>query len=259
MAAFPGGMPAAVPDRDVLTPEQLARAEDYAGTTRLIGWAALAVSLAVSWVFGFTSLGTRVLGRGSCPGRSRSSASSRSSSSSAGWPRCRSGGPCNADVRLRPEYAERCRLVAGPGPGPRRGGDRHLDRPAGAGRCARRWRTWWPVIAAGVSAALVLLGSFVYPLLVEPLFNDFTSMPEGELRTQILRLADEEGVTVDDVLVADASRRTTTLNAYVSASGAPPRRGLRQPGQRPARGPGALVVATSPPTRTTTTCWWGPC
>jgi STE24 endopeptidase len=85
--------------------------------------------------------------------------------------------------------------------------------------CARRWRTWWPVIAAAVSAVLVLLGSFVYPLLVEPLFNDFTPMPNGELRTQILRLADEEGVSVDDVLVADASRRTTTLNAYVSGFG----------------------------------------
>jgi len=32
-------------------------------------------------------------------------------------------------------------------------------------------------------------------------------------------LADREGVHVDDVLVADASRRTTTLNAYVSGLG----------------------------------------
>ena len=35
----------------------------------------------------------------------------------------------------------------------------------------------------------------------------------------MLRLADREGVHVDDVLVADASRRTTTLNAYVSGFG----------------------------------------
>jgi STE24 endopeptidase len=39
------------------------------------------------------------------------------------------------------------------------------------------------------------------------------------LRTRILDLADREGVDVDDVLVADASRRTTTLNAYVSGFG----------------------------------------
>jgi STE24 endopeptidase len=64
-----------------------------------------------------------------------------------------------------------------------------------------------------------MLGSFVYPLLVEPLFNNFESLPDGELRTQILQLADQEHVHVDDVLVADASRRTTTLNAYVSGFG----------------------------------------
>ena len=63
----PGGMPAAVPAGDVLTPEQLARAEDYAGTTRLIAWASLAVSLAVSCLLGFTSLGTRLLGRRRLP------------------------------------------------------------------------------------------------------------------------------------------------------------------------------------------------
>lgn len=85
--------------------------------------------------------------------------------------------------------------------------------------CVRRWPRWWPAIAGTLAAGLVIVGSFVYPVLVEPIFNDFTSMPEGQLRQQILQLADEEGVAVDDVLVADASRRTTTLNAYVSGFG----------------------------------------
>ena len=58
----PGGMPAAVPAGTAHAAE-LARAEDYAGTTRLIAWASLAVSLAVSCLLGFTSLGTRLLGR----------------------------------------------------------------------------------------------------------------------------------------------------------------------------------------------------
>jgi STE24 endopeptidase len=66
---------------------------------------------------------------------------------------------------------------------------------------------------------LVLAGSFVYPVLVEPLFNSFNPLPDSELRTQVFALADREGVHIDDVLVADASRRTTTLNAYVSGFG----------------------------------------
>jgi STE24 endopeptidase len=85
--------------------------------------------------------------------------------------------------------------------------------------CARRWPRAWPAVAAGLLAVLVLLASFVYPVVVEPLFNSFEPLPDGSLRTQILRLADREGVRVDDVLVADASRRTTTLNAYVSGFG----------------------------------------
>ena len=77
----------------------------------------------------------------------------------------------------------------------------------------------WPAVAGGLLAVLVLAGSFVYPVVVEPLFNHFTSLPDGELRTRVLALADQEGVRVDDVLVADASRRTTTLTRHVSGFG----------------------------------------
>ncbi len=82
--------------------------------------------------------------------------------------------------------------------------------------CARRWRRAWPAVVAGLAAGLVVAGSFAYPLVVEPLFNDFAPLPDGDLRTGVLELAEAEGVPVDEVLVADASRRTTTLNAYVS-------------------------------------------
>ena len=83
-------------------------------------------------------------------------------------------------------------------------------------RVARR--TWW-AWGAGATAALVVAGSFAYPLVVEPVFNSFTSLPAGPLRTAVLELAERDGVAVDDVLVADASRRTTALNAYVSGFG----------------------------------------
>jgi STE24 endopeptidase len=78
--------------------------------------------------------------------------------------------------------------------------------------------TWW---AAGAVAAVLLTmgGSYVYPVLVEPVFNDFTPMAGGPLRTDLLALAERDHVHVKDVLVADASRRTTSLNAYVSGFG----------------------------------------
>ena len=86
--------------------------------------------------------------------------------------------------------------------------------------CARRFPRRWPAVAGGVlGAGRADRPRSSIPLLVEPIFNNFTPLPDGSLRSQILELADQEGVAVDDVLVADASRRTTTLNAYVSGFG----------------------------------------
>lgn len=79
-------------------------------------------------------------------------------------------------------------------------------------------RTWW-AWGAGAVTVLVAVGSFLYPVVVEPVFNSFTPLPAGQLRTDLLALAEREGVPVRDVLVADASRRTTELNAYVSGYG----------------------------------------
>ena len=79
-------------------------------------------------------------------------------------------------------------------------------------------RTWWRWGAASL-AALVLAGSYVYPLVVEPVFHDFRPLPAGSSRTELLALAERDGVPVRDVLVADASRRTTAVNAYVSGYG----------------------------------------
>lgn len=83
---------------------------------------------------------------------------------------------------------------------------------------ARRWRRWW-LAGAAVAAAAVVVGSFVYPVVIEPLSNRFTPMATGPQRQDLLRLAERDGINVDDVLVADASRRTTTENAYVSGLG----------------------------------------
>ncbi|MGW4963326.1 M48 family metallopeptidase [Nonomuraea sp. NPDC004186] len=84
---------------------------------------------------------------------------------------------------------------------------------------ARKFRRWWIPAAVG-AFALTVLASFVYPVVFEPLFNDFTTMQQGQLRTELLDMAKRDGVPVEDVLVADASRRTTALNAYVSGFGA---------------------------------------
>ena len=56
-------------------------------------------------------------------------------------------------------------------------------------------------------------------MLLDPIFNDFTPLPEGETRADVLALAARPRVTVGEVYSVDASRRTTAANAYVTGLG----------------------------------------
>jgi len=84
-----------------------------------------------------------------------------------------------------------------------------------AGRFGRRW---W-LVGAPALVAIAAVFIVVQPLVVQPLFNRFEPLPDRELSAEIQELAREFGVDVDEVLVADASRRTTTANAYVAGLG----------------------------------------
>ena len=217
----PGGGPTTLPSPEsVLPPAQLDRAEAYAGPARWLGWSSYAVSLVVVCWLGFTAAGRRLVGRlrgwwwvrvllgvalVSLVGRLATlpfavvSYRRRVSYglSTQAWPDWLRDVAVSWAVNV---VASTLVLLVVVG-------------------TARRWRTWWPAIAAGIAAVLVMVGSFVYPVLVEPLFNSFTPLADGPLRTGVLELAKAEGVHIDDVLEADASRRTTTLNAYVSGFG----------------------------------------
>jgi len=90
---------------------------------------------------------------------------------------------------------------------------------AGFFTLTRLFPRWWWASGAVAAAGLVVLLTFVFPVLVEPLFNRFTPMQPGALRSELMALAARDGLPVSDVLVADASRRTRALNAYVSGIG----------------------------------------
>jgi STE24 endopeptidase len=216
----PGGVPPPAPPGSVFTAEQIRRAEEFSSGARALSWLSLAVSLAVTCWWGFSARGRRVAER--LPG--------------PWW--------CQVLIAVvLVQLAVRIATLPFAVLLWRRLHEYGLTRQSWTGfasdlvrseavgivtvalgvgvlvGCARRWRRAWPAVAGGLLAVLVLLGSFVYPVVVEPLFNSFEPLPDGALRTSILRLADREGVRVEDVLVADASRRTTTLNAYVSGFG----------------------------------------
>jgi len=96
-----------------------------------------------------------------------------------------------------------------------------LAAGAGAGAIAvtRRYpRAWWAPAAAGSVAFATLLGALA-PVVLDPLFNDFTPLPEGQTRSDVLELARAAQVEVGEVYSVDASRRTTAANAYVTGLG----------------------------------------
>jgi len=90
---------------------------------------------------------------------------------------------------------------------------------AAAVALARALPGWWAVPAAAALALAVLFLSFLAPVVLEPLFNRFRPLEDESLAGDLRRLSERAGVPVRDVFVADASRRTTKVNAYVSGIG----------------------------------------
>ena len=101
---------------------------------------------------------------------------------------------------------------------------------------ARRSPRRWPLWAGLAGALLTVLGSWVYPLAVEPLFNEFTPLPHGELRTEHHRAGGEgarpglRGAGGRRVPAYDDPERLRLRHRQHQAGGA-----LRQPGRGRAR------------------------
>jgi STE24 endopeptidase len=82
-------------------------------------------------------------------------------------------------------------------------------------RCGKRF---W--LAGSLLVAIwAVIVTWLWPVVVSPLFNDFEPLPDGPVRTEVLRLADRAGVEVGQVYEVDASRRSSTVNAYVNGIG----------------------------------------
>jgi STE24 endopeptidase len=219
----PGGRTPADPAA-AFTPQQIARAESFAAALRPASLAALVLSLVVSAVFGLTRAGAAT-----------ARAVARPFGGGWGWRVFLGAIVVLVAGRLvtlpLAAYGEVIRHRYGLST--RGWGLWARDVATATGISAgltalgllvvvalarRAPRSWWAWAGAG-AAVLVVAGSFLYPLLIEPAFNRFDSMPASPLRTELFALAERSGTPVQDVLVADASRRTTALNAYVSGFG----------------------------------------
>lgn len=217
----PGVLPEPVSPGSVFSSAEIVRSEAYSSKARWLGWSSVGLSIAVLAGLGFTGYGKQALDRQRGPWL---------------WRVTLAVVGVQLIVRLvtlpwalvARENRVKFGLTSQPLP--------EFLRDLGFGfavqaaatvlalglivGCARRWRRVWPAVAGVALFGLTVIASFVYPVVIEPVFNEFESLPSGPAREQVFALAEAEGVVLGDVLVADASRRTTSLNAYVSGFGA---------------------------------------
>lgn len=222
--AFPVADIARPPLGDYFTPAQAARSEAFHDAAKWPGWLGLVVSLLVAVAVGFTAVGRRLVELG----RARVKrwwlqvvalvGAVTVIQTLAGLPFGVWGRSVALDYGLTTQswggWAVDVLKSVGIG-----FGLTSLALLALVG-LARWLPRWWFVAAATGTAALVVAVSFAFPVVIAPVFNSFTPLPDEALRVELLQLADQDGVEVSEVLVADASRRTTALNAYVSGFGA---------------------------------------
>ena len=79
-------------------------------------------------------------------------------------------------------------------------------------------RFWW-LWAFGAMTAFELVMNVLAPLVIAPLFNKFTPLPEGELRQRIETLARKLDFRTRGIFVVDSSKRSRHSNAYFTGLG----------------------------------------
>ncbi len=74
-------------------------------------------------------------------------------------------------------------------------------------------KRWW-LYLAGAALPFMIFIMIVYPTVIDPLFNKFVPVPDGQLRTAMTELADKAGIHNPDIYRVNTSKRSNKVNAY---------------------------------------------
>jgi STE24 endopeptidase len=80
------------------------------------------------------------------------------------------------------------------------------------------FENWW-IWGFAMLFTLAVLVNIIYPTIIAPMFNKFSPLEEGELRTAIEEMMAKVGLKSDGIFVMDASKRDSRLNAYFGGLG----------------------------------------
>jgi STE24 endopeptidase len=76
-------------------------------------------------------------------------------------------------------------------------------------------KAWW-VIGSGITMTGLAIIVLISPVFIDPLFNSYTSLPDGPVRQSVLSMARANGVPANDVLLVDASKQSDRISANVA-------------------------------------------
>jgi STE24 endopeptidase len=79
----------------------------------------------------------------------------------------------------------------------------------------KKWWIWLLLISIPIS----LFFMFIQPVVIDPIYHDFSPLKDQQLKKDILDLAKRAGIPGGQVYQVDMSKTTNTLNAYVNGIG----------------------------------------
>ncbi|WP_324677184.1 M48 family metallopeptidase [Hymenobacter sp. GOD-10R] len=78
--------------------------------------------------------------------------------------------------------------------------------------------SWW-LWGTGLTVIFLVIGVFLAPIFISPLFNKYTPLPPSPVRESILSMARANLVPATNVYLVDASRQSKRISANVSGLG----------------------------------------
>ncbi len=78
--------------------------------------------------------------------------------------------------------------------------------------------SWW-LVGSFIVIGFQLVMQFIFPKFILPLFNKLTPLPDGELKDEVIHLANELKFNTKEILVMDGSRRSKHSNAFFTGFG----------------------------------------
>jgi len=80
----------------------------------------------------------------------------------------------------------------------------------------RRAGSLWWVWAGGVTSGFMAVLLVASPIFIEPLFNQYTQVPEGPVRSAIVEMANERDIPTDKIFYFNGSKQSNRYTANVA-------------------------------------------